>query len=93
MGWEWRQHNGPWEPAYPGQSFSGELRWHPDDPQPWTTLAKLRPGAVFETRDGWRGLKMDFCDGHEGRAASLVNGTIHYFSESAQIREIVLPEG
>jgi hypothetical protein len=59
---------------------------------PWTTLQELRPGAIFETESGWRGVRP--LQAPTGGCLLLERGTFETFSggEQTRVREIFLPE-
>lgn len=58
----------------------------------WTTLAELRPGAIFETEQAERGVKMNNTDA-QGRPQGVVLGTGARLSwaGSLKVREVQIP--
>lgn len=60
-------------------------------PPPWTTLAALRPGAVFETRARERFVKTRFGTGaDEWEAVSVCDGDTRILADCTEVREMRL---
>ena len=61
----------------------------------WTTLEDLRPGAVFETRNGIRAVKSEYRYSNENPQAQcilLTSGECAHFPEgnSTEVRQIIV---
>jgi hypothetical protein len=95
VGWEWRENvdGKPWRPLPDSMdTICGvivKLRYIPADPPPWTTLDQIRPGAVFELRNGVLGFKNVL-----GNCFSLEDGErIHFFTSVVEAREVEARRG